>query len=84
MSAAAAKAAKPTPRAFDIGDRKPVEMVVLRNGVIRMREKGRRRVFETTVANVYFSAVRSDALTDIRRRQRRAAILAQAKNGGRR
>lgn len=84
MSAAAAKAARPVPRAYDIGDRKPVEMVVLRNGVIRMREKGRRRVFETTVANVYFSAVRSDALTDIRRRQRRAAILAQAKNGGRR
>lgn len=84
MSAAAAKAAKPASRAYDIGDRKPVEMVVLRNGVIRMREKGRRRVFETTVANVYFSAVRSDALTDIRRRQRRAAILAQAKSGGRR
>lgn len=84
MSAAAAKAARPVPRAYDIGDRAPVEMAILRDGTIRMRERGRRKVFTTSVANVFFSAVRSETLTDIRRRQRRAAVIAQAKNGGRR
>jgi hypothetical protein len=84
MSAAAAKSAKVAPRAYDIGERAPVEMAVLRDGTIRMRERGRRKVFTTSVANVFFSAVRSETLTDIRRRQRRAAVIAQAKNGGRR
>ena len=59
-------------------------MAILRDGTIRMRERGRRKVFTTSVANVFFSAVRSETLTDIRRRQRRAAVIAQAKNGGRR
>jgi hypothetical protein len=84
MSAAAAKSVKAAPRAYDIGERAPVEMAILRDGTIRMRERGRRKVFTTSVANVFFSAVRSETLTDIRRRQRRAAVIAQAKNGGRR
>lgn len=84
MSAAAAKSAKAARRAYDIGERSPVVMNVLRNGMILMRRAPRGRVYTTSVANVFFSAVRSETLTDIRRRQRRAAVIAQAKNGGRR
>ena len=43
-----------------------------------MRGPGHRRILETSVANVYYSALRSASLTDIRQRQRRAAILTAA------
>lgn len=84
MSATAAKAAKPTARRFDIGEKKPLELAVLKDGTIRMREAGRRRVYVTSVANVYFGVVRSETLTDIRQRQRRAALLSKAGSGVRR
>lgn len=77
---AAAPAARPVARRFNIGERKPVEIAILRNGEIRMRGPGQRRVLKTSVANVYYSALRSASLTDIRLRQRRAAVLA---GGGR-
>ena len=78
MSGAAAPAARPAPRRFAIGERKPVEITILRNGTIRMRGPGHRRILETSVANVYYAALRSASLTDIRQRQRRAAILTAA------
>lgn len=78
MNAAPAAAARPAPRKFSIGEKKPVEVTVLRNGTIRMRGPGHRRILETSVANVYYSALRSASLTDIRQRQRRAAILTAA------
>lgn len=82
MSAAAA--VRPSPRTFEIGEKRPIELVVLKDGTIRMREKGRRQILETTVASVYFSAVRSKALSDVRDRQRRATLLARATKGARR
>lgn len=84
MSAAAAKAAKTGVRRFQIGEKRPLELTVLKDGTIRMREAGRRHVYVTTVANVYFAAVRSETLTDIRQRQRRAVLLSKAGSGVRR
>lgn len=81
MKGAAAKAA---PRKFVIGEKRPVELTILRDGTIRMREEGRRHVLVTSVATVWFSAVRSEALNDIRTRQRRAAVLSKAGSGVRR
>jgi len=78
MSGAAAPAARPGPRRFAIGEKKPVEITILRNGTIRMRGPGHRRILETSVANVYYAALRSASLTDIRQRQRRAAIITAA------
>jgi hypothetical protein len=78
MSGAAAPAARPAPRRFSIGEKKPVEITILRNGTIRMRGPGHRRILETSVANVYYAALRSASLTDIRQRQRRAAFLTAA------
>lgn len=78
MSAPApAAAVRPSPRRFAIGEKRPVEVTILRDGVIRMRGPGHRRVLETTVANVYYSALRSASLSDIRLRQRRAALLSR-------
>ena len=73
---AAAPAARPAPRKFAIGEKKPIEVTILRTGAIRMRGPGHRGVLETSVANVYYAALRSASLTDIRQRQRRAAVLA--------
>lgn len=85
MSAAAGKPAKTGLQAgirrFSIGEKRPIELTVLKDGTIRMREAGRRHVYVTSVAAVYFSAVRSETLTDIRQRQRRAALLSKAGSG---
>jgi hypothetical protein len=81
VSAPAARAARVAPRRFSIGEKKPVEMAILRDGTIRMRGPGHRRVLTTSVANVYYSALRSSALTDIRLRQRRAAVLTTVGRG---
>lgn len=81
MSAAPA-AARPAPRKFTIGEKRPLELTILRTGEIRMREEGRRRIYRTSVATIYFAAVRSQTLTDIRTRQRRANLLTQLGNGG--
>lgn len=82
MSAApAAKAAQGAPRRFAIGERRPVELRILRSGEIRMKGPGTAKVLVTSVANVFYAALRSASLTDIRQRQRRAAVLT---TGGRR
>lgn len=82
MSGAAAPAARrQAPRRFAIGEKKPVEIAILRNGTIRMRGPGHRRILETSVANIYYAALRSASLTDIRKRQRRAAILSTVGGG---
>lgn len=81
MSAGAAAAARQAPRAFNVGEKLPVEIAILRDGTIRMRGPGHRRPLTTTVANVYFAALRSASLTDIRKRQRRAAVLAAVGRG---
>lgn len=82
----AAKSHTPSraPRLFNIGEKRPLEVWITRAGMIRMRPRGARKVLETSVGAAYFSVARSEVLSDLRNRQRRALRLAKDGKGARR
>lgn len=73
---------RPVRRRFDLGERRPIVVTLLPNGVVQFREKGRRTTYEAHLRTLFGAAVRY-AVAEARKEKlaQRAARRAARRNG---